>query len=356
MKPLYKWFFALGLFLLLTGFSYKAAKFELTEKNIQIEYPSYFPKALQPTLSEATSYFSPLEAFKLGKKLFYDNKLSKDHSVSCASCHQQIAAFAHSDHKLSHGIYGKIGTRNIPPLQNLIFKKDFMADGGIHNLNLQALAPLTSPIEMDQDLPALLIKLNADSSYKLEFSKAFKRPIEKQIDTQEFLLAMQKFVGSLASYRSKYDEVRQGKKEFSTVESQGYKLVKKHCSSCHIEPLFSSVELSNNGLLKDSLLQDMGRFIITQDSLDMFKFQVSSLRNIEMSYPYMHDGRIRKLEDVVEYYVGEKRVFSEGADARVKSLPVLGVDDKEAIIVFLKTLTDYRFLRDRRFKEERVEE
>ncbi|MDB9743989.1 c-type cytochrome [Fibrobacterales bacterium] len=353
MKVLLRLGLTIVLLSLLTAFSYKAQKFELTEKNICIQYPSYFPKPVQPLLNKSTDQFSPLGVFKLGKKMFYDDRLSRDHSVSCASCHQQIAAFAHSDHKLSHGIYGKIGTRNIPTLQNLAFKKEFMADGGIHNLKLQALAPLISSIEMDQDLPGLLKKINADSSYRKMFSEAFKRPKESKINTEELLLAIQKFVVSLGSYRSKYDDVRQNKKEFSTQQARGYELVKKHCSSCHEEPLFSNLEVMSNGLGEDSLLLDKGRFLITQDSGDLFKFQVPSLRNEEMSYPYMHDGRLRKLKEVVEYYVGKERQFSKGTDVRVLGLPILNMGDKKAIIEFLKTLTDYRFLRDRRFAESR---
>lgn len=151
---------------LFAGFVQDNPYFEIHPEDVEMKIPKGFPEPLYDLKNNKIT----VAGFTLGRKLFYDPILSKDYFTSCASCHQRFAAFAHIDHALSHGMLGQIGKRNVPALQNLIWKDAFMADGGINHLDLQPLAPLTSPIEMGESLDTVLMKLKKDSIYP-DFSK-----------------------------------------------------------------------------------------------------------------------------------------------------------------------------------------
>ena len=313
----------------------------ITKKDVKLKLPKNFPK---PNYTFKNNKLTP-EKFVLGRALFYDEILSKDNTVSCASCHQQIAAFAHIDHKLSHGIYGRIGNRNIPALQNLIWNKEFMWDGGINHIEIQAIAPMTNPLEMDESLPRILTKLKASDKYKDLFYKAFK---DSTISSQRFLKALTQFMGLMITNQSKYDKYIAGKEEFNEEEKQGLTLFEKKCASCHTAPLFTNNEYKNNGIAVDTSLHDIGRALITGGEKDYYSYRVPTLRNIERTYPYMHDGRFRKLKDIINFY-GDPANFSETSDPLLQKIGLLTFDEKQQIIAFLKTLTDYEFLRDKRF-------
>jgi len=325
-------FFILFLSLLLFAFS---------GEHVELSLPKHFPK---PVYSFSSNPITQ-DGFKLGRKLFYDPILSRDHFVSCGSCHQQFAAFAHIDHALAHGIYGKIGKRNVPALQNLIWYKNFMADGGINHLEVQPLAPITNPIEMDLTLPEMLARLKSDSVYRELFSKVYG---DTMINTARVMKVLVQFIGSMISSDSKYDQVMNGKAEFNEKEEKGYKLFKKNCSSCHAEPLFTNQEFVNIGLSIDKELGDSGRYIITGLPKDINRFNVPSLRNVQRTYPYMHDGRFRTLEESLNFYTNKPH---QTADARIKKIKITQ-DDIPNLIAFLYTLTDMTFLYDRRFSEQ----
>ncbi|MDF3028803.1 MAG: cytochrome-c peroxidase [Fluviicola sp.] len=297
---------------------------------------------------------NPLDSatVQLGRVLFYDPVLSADSTVSCASCHSPYNAFTHVDHALSHGIKDRIGTRNSPVLVNLAWGKSFMWDGAVNHLDMQALAPLENHLEMDETLPHVLQKIKLQAKYKRLFKAAFRT---ETITGERFLKAISQFMLTLVSADSKYDQVIRGEKgiSFTEQESNGYLLFKEHCASCHTEPLFTNQTFQNNGLAPDSLLKDAGRMNITRKSSDSLKFKVPTLRNIERSAPYMHDGRYRSLQMVLFHY-------SSDVHSSVTLAPELrgGINlteaDKRNLIAFLKTLTDNTFLNNKQFQYPRT--
>ena len=249
--------------------------FKISEKDVQLKIPKTFPEL---KYNFKNNKITP-EVFLLGRRLFYDNILSKDNSVSCGSCHQRFAAFAHIDHALSHGIYAKIGTRNVPALQNLIWKDSYMWDGGVNNLEVQPINPITNPIEMDESLLNVILKLRANKDYVQLFRKAFKDTL---INSERTLKALTQFTGLMISANSRYDKYIAGKDTFSQSELNGLKLFRAKCGSCHKEPLFTDNTYRNNGLKTDTALKDKGRGKITGIEKDNYTFKVPGLRNIEM--------------------------------------------------------------------------
>lgn len=315
----------------------------ITKKDIQLNLPKHFPK---PTYSFKNNKITP-EGFVLGRKLFYDPILSKDSTVSCASCHQQYVAFAHIDHALSHGIEDRIGIRNVGALQNLIWNTSFMWDGGINHIEIQPIAPITNKVEMAEDLGNVLLKLNRNKSYKKAFKQVFKDSI---ISSQNLLKSLTQFMGLLISSNSKYDKFISGKTDFSIEEKKGLDLFRQKCASCHTEPLFTNNTFISNGLLPNIKINDKGRYTITGVESDLYKFKVPSLRNVELTLPYMHDGRFRNLNEVLNFYSNPKQ-HSRYADILLADIGVLTTEEKNCIILFLKTLTDKEFLYDRRFAD-----
>ncbi len=292
---------------------------------------------------------NPLDSatVQLGRVLFYDPVLSSDSTISCASCHSPYHAFTHSDHALSHGVGDRIGTRNSPVLVNLAWSKSFMWDGAVNHLDVQALAPLENHVEMDENLAHVLGKLKRQEKYKRLFRSAFH---SESMTGERFLKALSQFMLTLVSSNSKYDQVMRGEAgvSFTGPESKGYALFKQHCASCHTEPLFTDHSFQNNGLALDSLLRDVGRMKITQKSTDSLKFKVPTLRNIERSAPYMHDGRYRSLQMVLFHYSANIHASPTLAPQLRNGIP-LTEDDKRNLVAFLKTLTDHTFLNNKQF-------
>ena len=280
------------------------------------------------------------EKIELGRALFYDPVLSRDSTISCNSCHSQYTVFAHTDHTLSHGIDNKIGTRNAPALMNLAWQSNFMWDGAINHLDMQPLAPISNKDEMDSRIDSVVLKLQRSKIYPALFSKAFGDSI---ITGEHTLKAISQFMLTIVSSDSRYDSVMRRQKEFTEQEENGYRLFKKNCSSCHTEPLFTNYKFENNGLPVDKTLNDFGRMKITHDANDSLKFKVPSLRNIEFSYPYMHDGRFKYLADVLKHYTeGVQR--NKTLSPQLQKPVVLSSNDKVDLTAFLLTLTDKKFL------------
>lgn len=286
--------------------------------------------------------------FKLGRRLFFDPVLSRDSSTSCASCHTQFSGFTHVDHSLSHGINGLKGTRNSLTLFNLAWGTSFMWDGGVNNMEVQPLNPITNPVEMDNTLENIVIKLNSSALYKPLFYAAFG---DSMVTGQHVLKALAQFTVMLESFNSKYDKYvrHEAGGEMSKEELKGLKIFRKHCASCHTEPLFTNNAFENNGLPVDTELNDYGRIRITHDPNDSLKFKVPSLRNIANSYPYMHDGRFGSLEQVLQHYT-QGIVSSPTLARQLRKKIRLSDGDKTDLIAFLKTLSDKQFLFDMRFR------
>jgi len=287
------------------------------------------------------------QGFELGRKLFYDGRLSKDGNFPCASCHQQFAAFCTFEHDLSHGFNNQFTTRNAPALFNLAWQKEFQWDGGVKHLEVQPLAPITAPNEMAEDINTVVTKLKADGEYRRMFKAAFG---DEDVTSQRMLKAIAQFVGSLVSADSKYDQVKRGEKTFSSGEQSGYAVFQAKCASCHKEPLFTDLSYRNNGLSLNTTLSDFGRMKITGKREDSLRFKVPSLRNVSLSYPYMHDGRFYSLDEVLNHYTSGIQ-NSATLDPLLKNKIALTNQERGYLKQFLSTLTDANFASDKRFAE-----
>jgi cytochrome c peroxidase len=285
------------------------------------------------------------EKIELGRKLFYDPILSRDNSISCASCHLSYLAFAHVDHQLSHGIDNRIGTRNSLALMNLAWNKNFMWDGAINHLDMQALAPISDHNEMDETIENVVAKLQQSKQYQKNFKQSFG---DSLVTGERVLKSISQFMLTLVSANSKYDKVQRKEAIFTIYEAKGYDLFKKNCASCHQEPLFTNHTFENNGLEPDPFLKDVGRMKVTQKKEDAYKFRVPTLRNIEVTYPYMHDGRFPNLPMVLFHY-SEAIHDSPTLAKKLKNKIKLSEEDKNNLIAFLKTLTDENFLQENKF-------
>lgn len=283
----------------------------------------------------------------MGKKLFYDARLSSDKSVSCGSCHQQFAAFANLDHSVSHGVDNCLGKRNAPGLFNLAWQKEFFWDGGVKNLETAPLNAITDECEMNMDMGKIIAFLKSTEPYPALFKKAFGTA---EINSQLVLKSFAQFMGVLVSSNSKYDKVVRKEQgvSFSADEQKGYELFKNKCASCHSEPLFTDLSYKSNGL--DILSKDEGRAHITDVATDRGKFRVPTLRNIEFTGPYMHDGRFYSLDEVLEHYNSGVKA-SENLDPSLKNGISLNTNERQQIKAFLKTLTDYEFIKNTLYSE-----
>lgn len=303
--------------------------------------PTYFPKPIYNFLNNPLTK----EKIELGRVLFYDPLLSANNQISCASCHSPYNSFAHTDHDLSHGINDQIGLRNAPALMNLAWHSSFMWDGAVNHLDVQALAPITHPKEMGETINGVVSKLRADDLYKKLFWKAYR---DSSITGEQVLKALSQFQLTLVSANSKYDRVKLGKERFTDQEKNGYQIFLKHCNSCHTEPLFSNYSYANNGLPTDTTLNDYGRYEVTKDARDSLKFKVPTLRNLSFTYPYMHDGRFKKLNQVINHYnngITPGKTLSQELRSPIR----LNSNEKTDLIAFLLTLDDKEFVFNERF-------
>ena len=295
--------------------------------------PSHFPK---PNYS----FNSSAESILLGRALFYDPLLSLDGTISCASCHSPYNAFAHTDHAVSHGIDDSIGTRNAPALFNLAWQRELMWDGAINHIDVQALAPIVHPGEMGESLPNVLSKLQKSGIYPNLFRAAYG---DTSITSQRMLKALSAFQLSLVSANAKYDRVVQKIDSFTSQEKAGYLLFKSSCNSCHTEPLFTNHTFKNNGLKSDREIKDIGRYSVTLEAADSFLFKVPSLRNLSYTYPYMHDGRFQKINEVLNHYtdgIHNTIHLSRELQQSIKFSSTEKVD----LTAFLLTLNDQEFI------------
>ncbi|MCI5055804.1 MAG: cytochrome-c peroxidase, partial [Flavobacteriales bacterium] len=267
-------------------------------------YPLIIPTGLgQMPIPES----NPLTQAKvdLGRKLFYDPILSGDSSQSCSSCHKQELSF--TDGKtFSEGIDGSIGTRNSMAIVNLGWSKDFFWDGRSPQLEDQALEPVTNPIEMHDTWPNVIEKVLRHPMYPYEFYAAFGT---LDIDSTHVSKALASFMRIIISGNSKYDLVRADNPPnlelLTPQERAGYQIYiseQGDCFHCHGDPYLTDHDFHNNGLDSDASLQDSGLFLVTGNPSDLGRFKSPTLRNIEVTGPYMHDSRFETLEEVVVHY------------------------------------------------------
>jgi cytochrome c peroxidase len=309
--------------------------------------PPNFPRPQLPADNPLT-----VEGVALGKKLFFDPRLSRDESQSCANCHHPTSAFADAGRALSVGVDGLPGKRNAMPLFNLLWQRDFFWDGRVHRLRDQPPGPIQNPLEMHASLAEVTSRLAADPEYPPLFEHAFGAT---NVTNARMCLALEQYMFTLVSGDSKFDRAARGEAELTAQEQRGLRLFNTEydpargkygadCFHCHGGPLFSDYTFKNNGL--DAAPRDAGRFLVTTNAADLGKFKTPSLRNVAVTGPYMHDGRFATLEEAVEHYsTGIQR--SDTLDANLAKLPDgglhLSVEDQQALVAFLQTLTDEQF-------------
>jgi cytochrome c peroxidase len=301
-----------------------------------LKVPAHFPEPLYKF--ENNKQFE--SRFKLGRDLFYDPILSLDNTISCASCHSQTHGFADHNGAFSSGVGGTLGTRNSPSITNLAWYPSFMWDGGVNHIELFSIAPITNPLEMKESIVNVLAKLNANEAYREKFRKAYNATT---ITDQKLFQALSQYMAMIVSANSKYDQYRAGETTLSAGELEGLSLFQAKCASCHTEPLFTNFNFENNGL--DATFTDLGRGHITQNPNDNGKFKVPSLRNVELTYPYMHDGRFFTLGQVMDHYTAGIQDSPTLSTGLAGGIPMTA-PEKQKIILFLKTLTDYSLMAD----------
>jgi len=289
------------------------------------------------------------EGVALGRQLFFDKQLSINGAQACASCHQAEAAFTDAGKQFSTGAEGREGQRNAMPIFNLAWKKSFFWDGRAASLREQVLMPIQNPVEMHETLEHVVAKLAKSETYPALFENVFG---DREITSDRLARALEQFILTQLSFDSKFDRAMTGRERLSDEEQRGLELFFTErdprrgqfgadCFHCHGGPFFTSHGFSNNGL--DYFSTDPGRFNVTTWEPDWGKFSVPSLRNVAVTGPYMHDGRFKTLEEVVEHYsTGVKR--SPTLDPNLAKHPDGGVAlsdaDKKALVAFLKTLTE----------------
>ncbi|RZM24944.1 MAG: cytochrome-c peroxidase [Pedobacter sp.] len=318
-----------------------------SQETIKIVIPSNFPEPVYDLEKNKITK----KGVELGRQLFYDGILSVDGSTSCGSCHQQVAGFIQQDHDFSHGVDNRIGRRNALPLANLIFSKSFFWDGGVFDLDLTPVNAIENEVEMGEELDHVLKKLNASALYKNRFKDAYGTD---SISTNLFLKSLSQFLATMVSANSRYDKyVRKEGVKLEADELEGLKVFTDKCSTCHATDLFTDGSFRNNGSTADFRF-DKGRQEITLADSDIGKFKVPSLRNVAFTGPYMHDGSIQSLEEVLEHYnsgMKHSATLDPIFTRRAKPGISLDLEEKRKLLAFLKTLTDQDFLSNKNFSE-----
>jgi cytochrome c peroxidase len=326
----------------------------------ELAIPSHFPDMIIPADNPITK-----EGVFLGRKLFYEELLSGDNTMSCASCHAPVNSFT-DPNQFSTGIDGFQGNRNSMALINLGWQKFFFWDGRAKSLEEQILEPVPNPIEMHQSWKDAGTKLSQDVKYRNLFYKAFGEP---GIDSLKVTKAIAQFIRTMISGDSKYDVMYKYENGLPlsssdqsilpaiTVEEwAGYDLFKSmsgaDCLHCHSGVLMHINKFSNNGM--DVTFADPGRGGITGNPNDMGRFKIPTLRNIALTAPYMHDGRFTTLDEVIEHY-STGLVSSSTIDPLMEHLATAGVQldsqERDLLKKFLMTLTDYNFVNNPNFQD-----
>lgn len=312
------------------------------------QIPANFPAAAYHFETNAVTE----AGFKLGRKLFYDPIISRNNTISCGTCHIQSAGFTHHGHDVSHGIDDRLGKRNAPAIMNLAWNTSFMADGGIFDLDLQPIAPITAFEEMDESMVNVISKLQQHKDYPTLFQKAFG---SSTITSANFLKALSQFMLMCVSSNSKYDSVmRKEGPEFTADEQAGYTIYQLKCSQCHTEPLFTDHTFRNNGI-GIGFNGDLGRYSVTLNEADKYKFKVPSLRNLQYTPPYMHDGRYYTLEALLDQYSSHVNDMAT-LDPLLNQNGTYGIsltsDEKLKLVAFLNTLNDKQFVTNKQLAEQ----
>lgn len=322
------------------------------ELDIPFTISQYLPAPSFPNDNPLTN-----EGVALGKKLFYEEKLSADNTISCASCHKQENAFTDNT-QFSVGIDGIAGSRNSMPLMNMAwdYGYQFFWDGRAIAIEGQAFEPVTDPIEMHNTWGNAVSVLQADNEYPKLFLRAFGTTI---IDSNLVVKALAQFERTLISGNSKFDNYLKGDVTLTPSELSGFNIFMDEsggdCFHCHgdpFNPLWTDNLYHNNGL--DATFSDLGRGAVTGDPADDGKFKTPTLRNLIYTAPYMHDGRFQTLDEVINHYsVGLQN--SSTLDPLMKNVNIGGIQlnpqEREDLKAFLLSLTDESFVNNPNYSD-----
>ena len=313
---------------------------QITNPRLSLAIPTNFPP-LNPLIETAypTQY-----GVVLGDKLFHDVRLSRDNSISCATCHIRGQAYGDRNPR-AVGVAGRIGLRNTPPIQNMAFLTQYMWDGAVVDLKEQPVTPIVTHEEMDSSLLEVIKKLKDDAYYKEAFAKAYG---DSHITSERVLGSIAQFMYTLISANSKYDHVtRDHTATFTPLEQQGYALFEAKCASCHKGTLFTDESFRNIGFPEHpDTVEEAGRGRVTGSEDDLYRFRVPSLRNVAYTAPYGSFGQFATLKEVLDYFDRGVRDYPN-LDPILKDnggrIP-LTEPEKEALIAFMKTLSDPKFI------------
>jgi cytochrome c peroxidase len=282
----------------------------------------------------------------LGRQLFFDKRLSLDETIACASCHDPQKAFTDQLPK-SKGINGQLSERNAPSILNAAFLKTAMFDAHLASLELQAIVPIQEPVEMGHNMKLLIQKLRKIPEYQAAAQSIFNRDFDAYVLTRSIAA----FERSLLSMNAPFDRYLAGEKKALTADQKaGWKIFseKLYCTQCHPAPYFTTYVAANNGLYASyEGKSDQGRFRIHHDSTDIGKFKIPSLRNIPLTYPYMHDGSFQSLEQVLAHYQ-KGAAKNPLQDARITSF-TLSPTEKKQLLAFFDALIDTSYLKRDKF-------
>lgn len=286
-------------------------------------------------IHDPEGYSTNEEAVEMGKELFFDTRLSADNSIACATCHKPESGF-NDERVLSGGINNHHTERNTPTLLNIGYHKQFMRDGSVQTLEMQALVPLRDTNEMGNDMKVLINKLKAIPHYNQLAKKIFEREFDAFVLTR----SLAAFERTLIADKSRWDLFNAGEtNQLSASEQRGWKLFSSqlYCAKCHPAPHFTTYELSNNGLYPNyDTIADKGRFRVAEKRNAIGQFKIPTLRNLGYSAPYMHDGSMRELDQVIEHY-------SKGGSKHPNQSPIiqpfaLTQQEKKDLLAFLLSL------------------
>lgn len=307
---------------------------------IAIEAPLGLPPVPVPADNPPTT-----ETVALGRRLYYDGILSADNSISCASCHAPGAGFG-DPRQFSVGVGGKLGTRNSPPVANAAYYVTQFWDGRAASLEKQAEGPVANPVEMAHTLKGVEEVLNGNASYREQFARAFG---PGRITYDMVARAIASFERTILMGNSPFDRwyFNGDEKAVSTAAKRGFEVFRRvdkgNCASCHTfghsDALFTDNQFHNIGVgVKDEIPTDLGRYEVSRSEPDRGAFKTPSLRNIALTAPYMHDGSLRTLKEVIDFYVGGGN-SNPHLDPKIKSLEYLSGQERADLQSFLESLT-----------------
>jgi cytochrome c peroxidase len=303
------------------------------------------PSAVKPVVKNGLPGIMPIpadnpltpEKIQLGKQLFFDARLSSDCTVSCATCHSPEEAWADRD-RVSSGVGHKLGKRNSPTVLNAGYSKPQFWDGRAVYLEKQAVGPVENPLEMDLPMDQLLARINSIPGYRMQFMEIFGTPAT----ADNMAKAIASFERTIINPDSPYDQYVMGdEKAMSPAALRGLKLFESTrlgCTNCHSGGYFSDFQYHNLGIgYKNGKYSDVGRYDVTKDQKDMGAFLTPTLRNVEVTYPYMHDGSLNTLMDVINIY-NQGGIPNPNLDKDIKPLNLTNAE-KADLVEFLKSLT-----------------